>query len=146
MKKMKCIWVDIDGTMSNTDHRQHHRKPPKNYRAFNDGMVLDPPHDEIIWLVKTLYLAGHQVVVCTGRDEKFRVWTTVWLEQHGVPFDALYMAPENDNRSDAIIKLELLEQMQKDGYDPYIFLEDRQRVVDALRAIGKVLQVAPGDF
>ncbi|SRR6266705_4589158 len=143
----KCIWVDIDGTMSNTDHRQHHKKPPKNQKAFNEGMVNDPPHNEIIWLIETLYLDGNQIVVCTGRDEKFRKWTLEWLEKHHVSFDALYMAPLNDNRSDAIIKLELLAKMQEDGYDPYLFFEDRQRIVDALRAIGKkVLQVAPGDF
>jgi uncharacterized HAD superfamily protein len=145
----KCIWVDIDGTIANTDHRQHHmqKNPKKNYKAFHDAMHLDEPHSEILWLIQTLYMDGNQIVIATGREEKFKERTVEWLTKHNVPYDALYMCRDGDNRSDAITKLELLEHMQKDGYDPYIFLEDRQRVVDALRVIGKkVLQVAPGDF
>ena len=44
-------------------------------------------------------------------------------------------------------QIELVEAMRQDGYDPIMALDDRNRVVNALRDFGlRVLQVAPGDF
>ena len=42
---------------------------------------------------------------------------------------------------------ELLQQIRDKYGNPYLWFDDRQQVVDAIRAAGvKVLQVAPGDF
>ena len=144
----RCIYVDLDGTVFNTDHREHHlKKEKKDWNAFFQGMKDDVPHEEILWLVQTLYLAGNQIVIATGRPEKYMQVTVDILEKYHVPYDGLYMRKDNDNRSDAITKVEMLETMKKEGFEPTLFLEDRKRVVDALRAKGhKVLQVADGDF
>jgi len=150
MKKLehKCIYVDIDGTLSNSDHRQHHLlKDKKDWHSFYEEMKNDVPHPEILWLVQTLYLAGNTIVIVTGRPEQYMEYTVNWLMKYNVPYDGLYMRPNKDNRSDAIVKVEMLELLKKEGFEPVIFLEDRKRVVDALRAKGyKVLQVSDGDF
>jgi hypothetical protein len=52
-----------------------------------------------------------------------------------------------DFRKDSIVKVELLQQIIYDYGKPYLWFDDRQQVVDAIRAEGvRVLQVAPGDF
>ena len=57
------------------------------------------------------------------------------------------MRAEKDNRSDAIVKVELLNDIQRDYGWPYIWFDDRQQVVDAIRQQGvRVVQVAPGNF
>jgi hypothetical protein len=57
------------------------------------------------------------------------------------------MRAEKDYRKDSIVKVELLEQIRKDFANPWLWVDDRQQVVDAIRGEGiRVLQVAPGDF
>ncbi len=57
------------------------------------------------------------------------------------------MRPEKDYRDDGTIKAELLDKILADGWEPWLVVEDRQRVVDMWRARGLTcLQCAPGDF
>ena len=69
------------------------------------------------------------------------------MQKFDVVFDALYMRQQGDYRQDSIVKVELLQQIRDKYGNPYLWFDDRQQVVDAIRAAGvKVLQVAPGDF
>ena len=73
--------------------------------------------------------------------------TREWLEGWGIHLDHLFMRPRGDGRNDSIVKSELVDKHISGKYDVIAHFDDRQRVVDALRAKGmKVLQVAPGDF
>jgi hypothetical protein len=153
MYNNKTVIVDIDGTVANGEHRQHHvRKEPgkkKNWKAFNELMHLDTKHDDIIWLVKTLYASGCRVVFCSGRNEDDREVTIKWLKEAGLEgiYEGLYMRPAKDYRDDSIIKWELLQQIREDGHDPFLVLDDRDRVVNMWRKEGlRCLQVNPGDF
>lgn len=57
------------------------------------------------------------------------------------------MRPAGDHRQDNIVKVELLAEIRKDFGNPFLWFDDRNQVVDAIRAEGvRVLQVAPGDF
>lgn len=142
------IYADIDGTIANAVHRQHYvRTKPKNWKLFNETMKHDTPHHDIIWLIRILKATGNRIILCTGRTEEYRELTVDWLQTFDVPYDALYMRANGDYRDDSVVKIELVDAMRNDGFDPTIALDDRNRVVDALRAIGmRVLQVAPGDF
>lgn len=144
---------DIDGTLANVEHRRIYiANKPKNWNAWNAGMHLDTPNETIVTLLKCIAKsAEHKVVICSGRGEEHREVTEKWLFDNqiyfGVDYQKLYMRPAKDNRKDSIVKLELLEQMRKDGYDPVLAFDDRNQVVDAWRSAGLVCcQVAPGDF
>jgi hypothetical protein len=57
------------------------------------------------------------------------------------------MRSAGDYRQDSIVKVELLQQIREKHGEPFLWIDDRQQVVDAIRAEGvRVLQVAPGDF
>ena len=57
------------------------------------------------------------------------------------------MRPSGDNRNDSIVKSEMVDKHVSNVYNVIAHFDDRNRVVDALRAKGmKVLQVEPGDF
>jgi hypothetical protein len=144
----KIVVFDIDGTLANVDHRrQYVATKPKNWKAFNAGIVNDTPHDDIVWLAKLLWDAGHTVVLCSGRGEENRAATETQMAKFNVPYGKLYMRPAGDNRKDSIVKVELLQQIRKDYGEPFMWFDDRQQVVDAIRAEGiRVMQVAPGDF
>ena len=142
------IVVDVDGTIADASWRQHHLLvKPKNWNGFWKDMEKDPSYDDIVWLVKQLHSNGNRIIICTGRQYRHREQTEFWLKQNDIPYNEIYMRETDDHRDDSIVKVELINQMRKDGYDPYLILEDRDRVVKAYRDIGlRVLQVKYGDF
>jgi phosphoglycolate phosphatase-like HAD superfamily hydrolase len=144
----RVIVFDIDGTLANIEHRRHLvEAKPKDWKAFNDGMMYDVPNDDVTDLLYLFYGQGHRIVLCTGRDADYRQTTIDWLEKHDIPHDAIYMRKSKDRRGDDIIKVELLEEIRRDFGEPWLWFDDRNRVVNAIRAQGvRVMQVAPGDF
>lgn len=149
----KCVIFDVDGTIANTDHRNHYLKThPRRWDDYKADALFDEPYQDIVWLLKTLRRAGCDIVLCTARTEDERSITEKWLASvarilHIEDYDKMYMRETEDRRDDSVVKLELLEQIRNDGYDPVMVFDDRQRVVDAWRESGmRCLQVQPGDF
>jgi len=146
----KIVVCDIDGTLANTEHRKHWvGSKPKNWAAWNAAMHLDTVHEDIKWLLNILdnRTLNTRIILCSGRGEETRAVTEQWLADNDIYYHALYMRSEKDNRKDSIVKVELLQQIRKDYGEPFLWFDDRQQVVDAIRACGvRVLQVAPGDF
>ena len=146
--KPLCIVCDIDGTVANNEHRQPLvRQHPKNWHEFNALIPKDTAHKDIVMLVKHLQ-PYYPIIFCSGRGEEDRAVTEHWLKDTAKfeYWDGLYMRPEADNRDDTIIKAELIDQIEKQ-YEIFLVLDDRQRVVDMMRARGlRVLQVNYGDF
>lgn len=142
------IVFDIDGTLADIAHRRHYvASKPKNWKAFNAGMANDLVNYEIRFLLKTFWDLGHTIILCSGRESAMRDVTEEWLFQHEIPFTKLLMRPHGDFRADNFVKVELLAQIRKEFGEPYLWFDDRNQVVDAIRAEGvRVLQVAPGDF
>jgi hypothetical protein len=145
----KVIVFDLDGTICNVDHRRHWvASKPKNWAAWDAGLPNDTPNDDIIWMLNSFLDQDNvQIILCSGRDSKLHGATVAWLEKHRVYYDDLYMRASGDNRKDSIVKVELLHDIQRDYDWPWLWVDDRDQVVDAIRNMGvRVLQVAPGDF
>ena len=147
-KKVSKVFVfDIDGTLSNLKHRLSYiRQTPKDWNTFKSLIPFDTPHEDIIWLTQCFKSYGH-VILCSARDETNRKETIDWLVKYNVYFDDLYMREANDYRDDGIIKKELLQEITAKYGKPFMWFDDRNRVVEAVREEGiRVLQVAPGNF
>ena len=148
---MYDIIFDVDGTLANVEHRiKFVRAKPKNWPAFDRAMVHDTPNHDIIWVLKSFHASGARILIASGRSDKDEDVTRNWLDNvadiKGL-YKRLYMRPRKDNRSDDIIKSEILDQMIKDGFNPVMAVDDRNQVVDMWRRRGiRCLQVAPGDF
>ena len=144
----KIVVFDIDGTLANTEHRKKYvATKPKNWAAWNAAMKDDSVHTDIRDLLDTLRNAGKTIIICSGRGDETRGVTERWLSDNGIRYSALYMRAERDYRQDSIVKTELLDRIREEHGEPYLWIDDRQQVVDAIRAQGvRVLQVAPGDF
>ena len=146
----RCYIFDIDGTIADLTHRRHHvATKPKNWPAFHAGCVDDKPIDHIRTLL------GHiregttaPIIYVSGRNEAQRENTEQWIELHGFPLAFhLYMRADGDFRDDSIVKLELLQRLRADGFEPIMAFDDRDRVVKMWRDNGvPCAQVAPGDF
>ena len=154
---MKAIIIDVDGTLANLDHRLHHvRGGNRDWDSFFAAMVGDVPIPDVVWLVEGL--ATHHSVssqkvalfVCSGRPEDYRQQTESWLSRHCpnlyLAMEALIMRLEGDQRSDVIVKREMLQNVRGQGYEVRVAIDDRQRVVDMWREEGVTcLQCAQWD-
>ena len=142
------VVFDIDGTLANIEHRRSFvATKPKNWKAFNAGIVNDTPHEDIVTLSTMFVACGNTLLLCSGRGEEQRDVTVDQMNEFGVLYSKLYMRPAKDHRPDDIIKVELLQQIREEFGNPWLWFDDRTRVVNAIRAEGvRVLQVAPGDF
>lgn len=147
---MDAYIFDIDGTIANNKHREHHIINPEGKRdwpGWYGDLHKDEPFPHMHKLMRDLYGAGLRVLLVSGRGEEYRGTTVKWLFDHGFPFDKLYMRPAGDRRDDNIIKVEILRQIQAEGYNVIMAFDDRNRVVKAWREAGiPCAQVAEGDF
>jgi predicted kinase len=137
-----AVIIDIDGTVA----LHEGVRSPYDTSLYH----LDKPNEKVIELVRLLDREGYELLFTSGREAAFREATTAWIDRHVLPYDAryeLFMRATGDTRNDAIVKIELFDTHIRPHFDVRFVLDDRNRVVEAWRAIGlTVLQVAPGDF
>jgi len=78
------VFLDIDGVLANTRHREHHvEQISKQWGKFFDAMPDDGLHNEGLALYKALEASGATIVYLTGRNEHYRTHTANWLFEHG---------------------------------------------------------------
>lgn len=146
---MRECWIfDMDGTLCNSDHRAHHLEgAKKNWAGWFADMDKDPLHEDIALFYNLAVALGVTVFICTGRDEQYRSVSQEWLDSHGIEPVAMFMRETGDRRSDDIVKKEMLDCIRRQGFEPAMVFEDRDRVVRMWRDNGvRCLQVANGDF
>lgn len=144
----KAIIVDLDGTLTNVDHRVHHvQSKPKNWKKFNELMVNDKLNHWCAELISAMQSKDYSIVFVTGRDENFRGQTVHWLGQNNIKYDFLYMRKKDDHREDSDVKEELYKQHLKDKFQILFVIDDRKSVVQRWRELELIcLQCAPGEF
>ena len=143
----RIVLCDLDGTLSDTEHRLHHvRGKQRDYEAFFAAAGDDPPIQPVITLVQALAAQGHEIHILSGRRDDTRAATERWLEEHGVPHHRLVLRPYDDRTPDHILKRRWFHADYRKE-DVLLALEDRSRVVSMYRELGVTcLQVAEGDF
>jgi FMN phosphatase YigB (HAD superfamily) len=139
----KIVIVDMDGTLADVSHRLHFLNgPKKNWKQFFAGMDDDPPSTVVVDWVRNLS-PDYEVVIVTGRPDKYHTNTESWLRKHGIEFSRIIMRRSGDHRPDYVVKKELLDEV---GRERVAFvIDDRPSVCDMWRALGlRVYQVAIG--
>jgi len=147
----KCVVVDVDGTLAEFNPKKVESwvlGEIKQWDAFFDYMRDALPVTNIVKLVRSLAEKGEVIIICSGRPESHKQHTLDWLDKHCIPYDGIYLRSKGkDADCDAVVKKQLLTEIQKDGYSPWLILDDRRHVVNFWRDAGfTCLQVAPGDF
>jgi hypothetical protein len=140
---MRAIF-DLDGTLALVDHRRPLAK--EHWPSFERSCVTDPPNKGVIAVYQSLYAVGWALTIWSGRSEKVRGYTEDWLAEQRLPFLALRMRGEHDQRRDDVMKESWLLELSSDQR-PDIVFDDRDQVVSMWRRNGiTCCQVAPGAF
>ena len=144
MSKRKCIVIDIDGCLLDTDFIlreifEYKLKGEAKWDYFYDN--CNSNRVEVITETKrfldTILKATYEVevepnvitidsvtlIVSTARNEKCRVKTIDKLAQHEIFFNRMYMRKQNDFRPACEIKREHLLQIMEE-FDIIAFIDD----------------------
>lgn len=149
--KTRHVVFDIDGTISDATHRLQFAYM-KEWDQFNELAVEDPVIVKVADFMRSISWMAN-VILLTGRNEKYRYVTNLWLKdaELDASYEDLLMRPDGDFRPDYEVKLELLEKRfgGKENVLKNIWfaVEDRDQVVEAMRNYGlTVLQPANGGY
>ena len=152
---MKTVIFDLDGTLALIDDR---RAMSTNVNGKMDwdtffapeNIKLDKPNWPVIEMAKTLHMAGHRIVIFSGRSKVSISETRDWLRSHGVPFSVIKMRPDNGGfkfMKDDKLKQIWLDDLFPNKDDVLCVFDDRDKVVQMWRDNGiSCFQVAPGNF
>ncbi len=153
VKNPSELWIvcDMDGTLSNHEHRVYHvaekgnESDDEEWEAYHSKMHLDKPYKAEQILLRMFYRLGFNIAICTAREEIFKEQTIEWLWRNHINFNRLYMRAEKDYRPGAEIKEEIL--LKKMANKKILFvLEDRESVVAMWRKNGVTcFQCRPGN-
>lgn len=129
------VLCDVDGTIA-----IHGDRSP--YDEFKAGE--DTPNRHVIDLLRLLYMIGYKIIYVSGRKERGRKITELWMSFHDVPHGELLMRETHDRRHDYEVKEEIYRTKIEPFYDVWFVLDDRQQIVDQWRLMGLTcFQVAP---
>lgn len=147
-KKVPVVVVDLDGTLADTTTIIHYvaglPKAQKNYEAFHQESAHVPPIPMVQEWIKNQYLAGNQIVYATGRKEQWRELSLAYIAEHTKePALALYMRPDDDERSQVEWKTEMIGQLIEQ-YDVKGAIEDRPPIVEVWKDHGIPVVLVPG--
>lgn len=161
---MDAIIFDIDGTLSNLQHRRHFvTGGEKDWDSFFAALGDDTP-TEVCWLAEKvaagmLFLLDEypshpkeffNIYVCSGRPEKYRRETEEWLYTHCpilmYEVEEIFMRPmEKLYIPDYEVKRDMLNEIRRRGDNVRIVIDDRPRVIQMWKEEGlTVLEVDSG--
>lgn len=142
------IIFDVDGTLMDIEHRRVYLNNGNNdWDAFNNAMHLDVPNDPVMRIAFDMSEAGHELVICSARNERHRAITEKQITDCGVKFGHLFLRGDDDYRPDDEFKQDVLDALIAQDWKPDLIFDDRNKVVDMWRRNGLVcVQVAEGDF
>lgn len=135
MSSRPIVLVDMDGTVADATRRerQYLKQEKKDWPGFFRGMENDPPIREILDHVLKLQ-ETHDIVILTGRPEKYKPQTERWLKKHGVQYKKVLMRRTGDTRPDFVAKPALLDELK--GRKIVLAIDDREPVCAAYQERG----------
>jgi len=135
---MKCVIFDLDRTLSDLRHREHHvTGDKKNWSKFYEGI----PHDELNQEIFDLYYfyrdMGYYIVIATAREETLQVreMTFQWLKNHNINPDKIFFRPEKDYRPDYEVK-EIVAKLTTSVFESVIAFDDNDEVLKMYQKYG----------
>jgi len=162
MNKKDCIIVDLEGTLSNCEHRIHHYKN-KDYNKWNELFREDTVYESIVEIINRYKVNGVQIILCTAKSVKYIPDVLFWLQKQEILFliNHFYFRISGDKRPSVEVKKGMLEKIiekfnvlvayddRKDichmyyneGIIPYLFIPDKHKTpADFLKEAAMVFE------
>ena len=119
-----AVICDMDGTLAHMNGRS-----PYDFMSAGEDTLNKP----VASTIKALHDAGNTIIIFSGREDVCRSITEKWLNDNGIPWDALYMRASGDKRKDDRVKYEMIVNNIIGKYHITCWMDDRNQVVDMVR-------------
>lgn len=139
---MQAVIFDVDGTLANLDHRVHYvSNGVSDWKNFFKYISKDTVYEPVRLINHALHeyiksFGTLAILVVSARGDDLKQETEDWLRKNHIQYDRIYMRKAGDYRKDSIVKKEILERIQIDGFEPVLAIDDRKQVVDMWREHG----------
>jgi len=120
----KSILCDLDGTLA----LMHDRNPYDATHCDEDDL-----NEPVASVLRNFHSQGYQILLISGREDRFEQPTIRFLEKHSITYHQLWMRKSKDFRKDAIIKKEIFDAEIAGKYYIEFVLDDRNQVVEMWR-------------
>ena len=128
--------LDIDGVLADVRHRLHHiQGHPPDWDAFFAEVSADPVLEDGRVEALAASASGLGIVYLTGRPERCRLDTVLWLTAHGLPEAEVVMRADHDRRPARVLKVQALRRLARVHEIAYL-LDDDPQVCEAVREAG----------
>lgn len=132
---MDAAIFDMDGTLCDVTSVRHHVNPndprfsgEKRFDLFHAGSIDCPPNEMVVNLLLASQREGLATIIVTARKAMWRYHTILWLHEHGLSYDELFMRADEDNRQDYLVKSDLLTEIRR-RYNPVLAVDDNPAVL-----------------
>lgn len=133
--KLPAIICDIDGTIALPNGRNHY-----DSTKFDQDIVNEP-----VKQILDMFTNGESVldiILVTGREEKFRQATENWLKQNEIHFSKLFMRSDNNQEVNAKVKFDIFQKEIKNNFKILFALDDSTEACKMWKLLGiKCLQI-----
>lgn len=143
----KAVILDVDGSLADVTGIRHYVTDDprrKNFHAFHTAASFVHPNHDAVRLARWTRQMGLTNIVVTARKEMWRFRTSTWLQKWDVPFDALMMRADSDDRKDRLVKLDILNRLRSMGFEIVLAVDDNPAVVQLWRDEDIPVVVVPG--
>lgn len=129
------IICDIDQTIADNKHRQHHLQKNKDWDSFFKNLEDDKPIQKVINRIIFEHENDKKIIFVTGRPEEYRAKTIKWLEKYFNFSIELLMRKNNDKRNKILVKKEIYEVFLA-KLDILYVIDDDDDLLNMWQAIG----------
>ena len=130
--KPDCIIVDMDGTLAFN----------LSGRSFFDDIDMikyDTPLLATVSILRAMKMTGTcNIFIVTGRSEKSREATEVWLAENNIPFDKVFMREDGDYSHSQDFKQKVYEDNIKNNYNVLFVLDDDTKCIEMYQEQGLI--------
>lgn len=149
--RRQAVILDMDGTLASAKWRDQVLSSPATDAEWERLFELsadDPLVAHVAQFARDAALDHVDVVIATGRPERFRELIGRWLDRNNVPYSALLLRADEDRRPTWEVKAELVAEHVMTRWDVRGAIDDDPLVAGAFGELGipTTLVVDPGLF
>lgn len=134
MRKATVIVYDLDGCVANAEHRFPLIRDDNRWDEYYDLCDKDTVNEELLALMSYTQRVFDSQVIVTGRVERIRDKTELWLKENNVAYDELYMRPDDNRQRNHHFKVDMATNLMS-CYRIALWVDDNP-AVSALRELG----------
>lgn len=137
----RAVIVDLDGTLCDVRSIRHFVEPQsdgpfrRDFEGFHSASLECPSYPAVVELLHELRTEGLLVLVVSAREARWAFLTALWLDEHGIAYDEMFLRANGDHRPDVEIKHEIAKRVLR-RFRPQLAIDDRDDIIRVWRSFG----------